>query len=158
MRGGPKQALRVPLPRHVLPALPRLLPGARETNSEGRAWTLKSRSTGASFGRADVKGVDCCCSRRMGSDEPINFAQQNLWKSRDGPFRGYVFQGAVWGIKEAGNQKEGADDGRRESPRAVQSVFLNDGSNEPRVKKSLDLCIVFSPESLVRILKAQPKS
>lgn len=94
----------------------------------------------------------------MGSDEPINFAQQNLWKSRDGPFRGYVFQGAVWGIKEAGNQKEGADDGRRKSPRAVQSVFLNDGSNVTRVKKSLDLCIVFSPESLVRILKAQPKS
>lgn len=93
----------------------------------------------------------------MGSEEPINPAQQNLWKPRDGLFKDRVFQVAVLGINEAGNQKEGAAAGLRNSPRAIQSVFLNDGFNVTRVKKSLDLYVVFSLESLVRILKAEPK-
>lgn len=51
----------------------------------------------------------------MGSDEPINFAPQNLWKSWGGLFKDYVFWVAVFGIKEAGNGKEGADNGLMKS-------------------------------------------
>lgn len=89
----------------------------------------------------------------MGSDEPVHFTQRNLWKSRDGLFKDYVFQVAVFGIKEAGAQKGGAGNGLMKSQKGVRASFSMTDSTYHVSNKSLDLCIIFSREALVCILQ-----